>query len=209
MSKALIITTYVHRLDQIKIDYNIFDAVICADAGLVIAEKLGIKPDYLIGDYDSTAKPYTEDVIVLPMEKDITDSEAAIDLAKAKGFDDITVLGGLGGRFDHTMGNLGMLAKHTSPEFKIQIIDGQNLVFIMPPGHIEIPKNSYKYLGLISYGTHVTGLTVIGVKYPLDNFDLPNDTSLGVSNEIIRDTATIKHESGMLLVILSNDLPKQ
>ena len=103
MARTLIITAHVEHLEQLHLDYTQFDQIICADGGLLIAEKLGLSPTYLIGDYDSMDMPDTAGIIKLPMEKDMTDTEAAIDLAASKGFDDLTILGGLGGRFDHTM----------------------------------------------------------------------------------------------------------
>lgn len=206
MSKALIITPYVEYPDNIHLNIEEYDAVICADAGLLIAEKLEITPTHLIGDYDSMDMPSIPGLIRLPMEKDMTDTEAALDLAVSAGFDELTVLGGLGGRFDHTMGNLGMLAKFTPLTRSICIMDGQNLVRLMLPGTLKVPGGNYKYLGLIAYGNVCRGLSIRGVKYPLEGFVLTNDTSLGVSNEILDEFADISLEEGQLLVIQTMDL---
>ena len=94
MKKALIFTSFVQNLSRIHIDSNEFDLVICADGGLEIAKKLGISPDIPIGDYDSMQLPQNQKIIKLPMEKNMTDSEAAIDFAISDGFNDITVIGG-------------------------------------------------------------------------------------------------------------------
>ena len=75
--KALIITAHIENQDKLKIRDD-YDMVICADAGYVRAKELSIKPDYLIGDYDSSALPKKEEytnIRVLPCEKDMTDSE--------------------------------------------------------------------------------------------------------------------------------------
>lgn len=171
----------------------------------MIAKELGLTPDILIGDYDSCEQPKDQSVIKLPMEKDMTDSEAAIDLAVSKGVRHITVVGGLGGRFDHTMGNVGMLAKYCGKLDHMAFIDGQNYIFMMQPGTIRIPKNKYRYLGIISYGPSASGVTLRGVKYPLTEYFLTNDTTLGVSNEIVAENATVTFSTGKLLIVLSRD----
>lgn len=208
MTKTLIITSHVEGLSNIALDFDDFDHIICADGGHLIADRLGLSAEYLIGDYDSSSKPDRTDVILLPMEKDMTDSEAALDFAAAKGFDHITVLGGLGGRFDHTMGNIGMLAKYCGKLRHLALVDGQNYVFMMAPGSIKVPKSRYKYLGIISYGGSAENVTLRGVKYPLTDYRLPNDTTLGVSNEILEEEAEISFTEGKLLIILTKDMDK-
>ncbi|MBR4020915.1 MAG: thiamine diphosphokinase [Firmicutes bacterium] len=208
MRKALIITAHVEHLQYIDLDFAVFDAVICADGGLLIAEKLGLCPTHLIGDYDSMEMPDASDIVRLPMEKDMTDTEAAVDMAAALGYDYITVLGGLGGRFDHTMGNLGVMAKYCGKLGFLAFVDGQNYVRMVCAGRYEIAKNPYKYLGVISYGDFAENVTLRGVKYPLEDHFLTHETSLGVSNEITADAAEIIFTSGKLLIILSKDIDK-
>lgn len=209
MQKVLIVTAHVEHLEYIHLDFDQYDAVICADGGLLIARELGLSPTHLIGDYDSMDMPDATDIIKLPMEKDMTDTEAAVDMAVALGYEYITVLGGLGGRFDHTMGNLGVLAKYCCKLDHFGFVDGQNYVRMVGPGRYELPKTAYSYLGVISYGDFAEGVTLRGVKYPLEDYFLTHDTSLGVSNEITADVAEISFTSGKLLVILSKDIDKQ
>ena len=134
MQKVLIVTAHVEDLTYIDLDFDQFDAIICADGGLLIAETLGLIPTHLIGDYDSMNMPDSTDIIKLPMEKDMTDTEAAVDMAVALGYEHITVLGGLGGRFDHTMGNLGVMAKYCCSIDYFAFVDGQNYVRMVRPG---------------------------------------------------------------------------
>lgn len=204
MKKALIITSHIEYTEKLQITPSDYDCTICADAGYAKARELGINADMLIGDYDSMECP-NADVIKLPMEKDMTDSEAAIDLAVSCGYTHITVLGGLGGRLDHTMGNLGMLAKYCGRLNHLAFTDGVNYVFMMPPGKITIPQNDYHYLGVISYDSLAKGITLRGVKYPLTDFTLTSETTIGVSNEITSPAAEISFREGRLLIILSRD----
>ena len=220
---CLIVTSRVDGAEQLNIDLSAYDAVICADRGLQVAEALdllGDVPVYLIGDYDSGTPPTEAEqaaasgLVVLPTVKDMTDSEAAIDLAVSKGFGVIHVCGGLGGRFDHTMGNLGMLAKYVEdPRVKeLWFEDGQNRVFMKTPGTFRVPargpENRFDYFGLIAYSSAVEGLTITGAKYPLAGHTLTPDTTLGVSNEVAKDAAyaEVSHTKGHLLVIFSKDL---
>jgi len=219
---CLIVTSRVDGAEQLNIDLSAYDAVICADRGLQVAEALdllGDVPVYLIGDYDSGTPPTEAEqaaasgLVVLPTVKDMTDSEAAIDLAVSRGYDVIHVLGGLGGRFDHSMGNLGMLAKYVEdPRVKeLWFEDGQNRVFMKTPGTFRVPargpENRFDYFGLIAYSGAVEGLTITGAKYPLAGHTLTPDTTLGVSNEVAKDApfAEVSHTNGHLLVILSKD----
>lgn len=205
MEKTLIVTSHLEHADHLTLDFSAFQKIICADGGLLVAQQLGLSPNFLIGDYDSMKTP-SGDVIKLPMEKDMTDSEAAIDLAVSKGLHDITLLGGLGGRFDHTMGNIGMLAKYCGTDTHISLVDGQNYLFMISPGTYTVPQNAYPYMGIISYGSDAENVTLRGVKYPLTNHHLTNKTTLGVSNEITGDFAEVSFTRGRLLVILSKDL---
>ena len=226
---CLIVTSRVDGADRLAIDMAAYDAVFCADGGLQVAEALdllGDVPVYLIGDYDSGTPPTEAEraaasgLVVLPTVKDMTDSEAAIDLAVSKGFGRIHVLGGLGGRFDHSMGNLGMLAKYADDPRVLELWfeDGQNRVFLKTPGTFRVPaqgtalpeggpENRFHYFGLIAYGGPVEGLTITGAKYPLADHTLTPDTTLGVSNEVAAGSpfAEVTHEKGYLLVVLSID----
>ncbi|SDE54900.1 thiamine diphosphokinase [Eubacterium pyruvativorans] len=209
-SSALIVLSHVEGLRFIDTGKLEYDTVICADAGWKMAQKLGLTPDICIGDYDSSEQPaesLPEDLIRLPAEKDMTDSEAALDLAVARGFRRITIIGGLGGRFDHTMGNLGLLAKYTGKVERICLQDGWNRIFLADPGTHIVRKDGYYYLGTASYGEQVTGLTYRGMKYPLENAVLTNRTTYGGSNEILGEEAEISFRTGRLLISQCNDVP--
>lgn len=211
MKKCLIITAYLEGAEQLCFAPSDYDCILCADGGLPRAKELGLTPDKLIGDFDSAPRPDpsdepTADLTLLPCEKDVTDSEAAVDLAAEQGYRDITVLGGLGGRFDHAMGNLGVLAKYLGKLDRLVLEDGYNRVVLLTPGSYRIPKDRFRYLGLIAYNGPVDGLSVSGVKYPLSGHRLTADTTLGVSNQILEDAAALSFTDGTLLVIQSNDV---
>lgn len=211
MRSALIITSIIEDAPRISRDLleAPYDMIICCDAGINYAAMLGIVPDIIIGDFDSAGsipKPDGEEieVITLPHEKDMTDTEAACDLAFSRGAGVMTILGGLGGRFDHTMANIGLMSKYLG-KADIFIIDGDNFIRMLAPGKHMIVDAGYKYLGLIAYGGPVKNLSLKGTYYPLESHDLLPDTSLAVSNEITENPAVVTFEGGQLLVIQSND----
>lgn len=207
MKTGLIVTAHVEGKAHINLDESAFDEIICADGGWNAARDLRLHPTFYIGDYDSSSRPDVDHLVVLPCRKNMTDTEAALDLAYEKGCRSITILGGLGGRFDHTMGNIGDLAFWSGKLEHAEILDGWNRVIIREPGTVKIGRNGFKYLSIIAYGGEVTGLTLKNVEYPLDNFTLTNETARCVSNEICenRSEAIISHRTGRILIIQSND----
>ncbi len=210
MKRAMILTSYLDgakHLTPSVLDAASYDAVICADGGLRWAKRLDLTPTILIGDYDSMDRPTGENLIVLPQEKDMTDTEAALDLAIREGAKQIAIIGGLGGRFDHTMGNIGLLCKSAASGVQVSLEDGYNKVFLLTPGTYRLERGRFHYFSLIAYGGPVTGLTLEGAKYLLHNHTLTYDTSLGVSNEVASGykQVTISFTDGLLLVIQTND----
>ena len=170
--------------------------VIAADSGLETALRLGIEPDVALGDFDSYTGEIPEKcrVRVIPREKDVTDTMYAAMTAVSMGFGSILVIGGTGGRLDHTVANLQMLVKLSSDGIRAVMTDGRNTVralrdetFVLRP---------YRgYFSLFSF--EGCELTLEGCKYPLDGYRLGCSDSLAVSNETLgRDTViTVKGQA--------------
>jgi len=185
-------------------NYGEYDLVICADKGLENIKKVGLKPDVALGDFDSVASDIDIPIVKYPAEKDVTDTEIAIDYCIENGATEIMILGGTGGRLDHTFANILLLKRTMKKCADIKMYDGVNLCFVTNK-NTEIIKNDKKYLSVFALGERVEKLTLKGVKYPLVNYCLTPDSSLCVSNEITENKAEIEFESGTLLVVLSND----
>ena len=209
---CLIITAYIDAIHHLHIDFDAYDYIICADGGLTNARTLGLHPKLLIGDFDSEHKSLEDpisrtcEIIRLPAEKNMTDTEAAVDLAVSRGYTRITCLGGLGGRFDHTMGNIGMLSKYCGTGVELDFVDGINRVTMLSPGGYKVHPDGFYYLGFFAWGGPVNGLTLEGTKYPLTDFLLSDDTSRCVSNEILAEEAVVSFQTGRLLMIQSSDV---
>ena len=203
--KALILTSHIEYAGSIDLSWLENDFLVCADGGARYAEELGLTPDLYIGDYDSGKVPASANVILLPAEKDQTDTEAALELAWDRGCRDITILGGLGGRFDHTMGNIALMKKYCDKVSSICILDGTNLVMMKTPGNYTLSRDRWKYLSVMAYGDPCEGVCLTGVKYPIHEMTLTSDCTLTVSNEITSDAAHLSFRKGHLLVIRSSD----
>ena len=184
------------------------DFIIACDRGYVYCERLGLTPDLFIGDFDSYSGAVAPGVAVerLIPEKDDTDTESAIRLAIRRGAERITLLGATGTRLDHVLGNIELLGIGLKAGIPIQICDAHNRIRMIDRGMTLARKEQFgTYVSLIPYTECVEHLTLKGLKYPLTDACLRGFCSLGVSNEIVADTAEISFESGILLVVESKD----
>lgn len=191
-------------VDEINIPEGVF--VICADRGLEHAKMLGIVPDLIVGDFDSLGYRPDEDCEILAFkpEKDDTDLMIAVKQAIARGRKNIAIYSALGGRLDHTIGNIQSIAYALEHGASAELISADERVCLLSPGKYSFDKNDDLSLSLFSYGGEVTGLTLSGTKYTLENGTLSDSFPLGISNVITSDNAVISFESGRLLVIRSD-----
>lgn len=181
--------------------------VICADSGLRHARKLGIEPDWILGDFDSSAEqPTGTNVLRYPAEKDDTDTMLAVKLACAKGIREIRIYGGLGGRFDHAMANVQTLRYLAAQGVVGTLCDGQNWMTVQPAGTTrQYSNHAGWYFSLLSLSDVCTGVTIRGTKYLLENGTLSAEIPLGISNEIIAEAAEVTLQQGNLLVLYTRD----
>ena len=183
--------------------------VIAADAGYATAISLGVTPSVAVGDFDTLGEcAFSRDteVIRLPAEKDVSDTQAAIDIALDRGADEIVIIGGLDGRLDHTMANLGLLSVLSRKGIPAVITDGRNRVRYLENSSALVPKGGFKYISLVCLGKRARGVTLRGVKYPLEGATLSSDApSLSISNEIVENLALVSVKRGKMFIIESND----
>lgn len=179
--------------------------VFCADGGYANAVSAGLEPDFLIGDWDSGQRPELDvPCLTLPAEKDLTDLQAAMEQALAMGISDLLLCGCTGGRLDHTASNLLLLEWLADRGGQGMIVDGDNEVRLLGPGVFQIENAPrYHYFSLVPLDRRVTGVTLRGVRYPLDRAELKRGDTLSVSNEISGIAAEISVEDGRALLIRS------
>lgn len=217
LSRCVIITSYQSALLKESFDFRKDDYIICADGGYSFARMEGIKPNVLIGDFDSMDFNEAEsdlrnigtrsscDVIRVAAEKDDTDTMICLQYGMNKGFDEFFILGGLGGRLDHTIANLQTMSYAVDHQRTIWFLDGKNKATLRNPGRITIQKLTGFKISLFTFGDSCDGVSIQGVKYPLESCPLNNSFPLGVSNEFVEENAEISHTIGKLLIILSRD----
>ena len=228
---AYIITGGDVLLKNIKIEPEEGDIIIAADSGYETALRLKLHVDVLIGDMDSIKAelPRGIETLRLPAEKDVTDTEAAVELALERGADSICIIGGIGTRVDHTLASLGILedmeglfsaplgkrrrffglAKQARFARRVYatLTNGYNRVRFIRNDSVIIPRSPYfKYLSLIAADEFVKGVTVEGCKYPLKNATISRRRQYyTVSNEISGNCAFVSVRNGGVYIIESFD----
>ncbi|MDD5900446.1 MAG: thiamine diphosphokinase [Lachnospiraceae bacterium] len=187
-------------------------AVYAVDGGLAVAEAAGILPDYLVGDFDtadeSLVSRYEKTCVTIRHvpEKDATDTELAVDEAIQRGADKIILLGATGSRMDHTLANFHMLYRILLCGKEAWILNENNRISLHNKPFSRKRRELFgTYLSFLPFFGEVTGVTLAGVKYPLEGKTLTAGNSLGVSNEGMGDTIWVSFVSGYLLMIESRD----
>ena len=181
------------------------DYVIYCDCGLRHMDGLGAEPDLIVGDFDSYSNPEMgTETIVLPCEKDDTDTVFAVKEAIKRGFEDFLLVGVVGERLDHTLGNVSILLMLDSEGKKGTIIDDYSEIEIVSD-RCEKPciiDDSYVYFSLINISGTARGVTIRGAKYPLENAEITCEYQYGVSNEVLPGcTAEVSVGEGRLLLV--------
>lgn len=180
--------------------------VICADCGLRHAEKIGLKPDILVGDFDSYVGklPHVKEVYRSVPEKDDTDTLMAVKIAIERGYDHIFLYGALGGpRFDHAFANIQTMI-YANEHGADLILVGNELVYLQGEGKKSYPRtDGERYFSVFAITENVNIKSLSGVKYPLLDYEMKRSFPIGVSNEITEEEAQLIINSGLALVIQS------
>lgn len=212
MSRGLIVTggnVSVKQLKTIHLQYE-FDTILGVDRGIDALYHGSIVPDRIIGDFDSCRKDILEyfegkgvAITTFPSKKDMTDTELALVEAIRLGLDEVIVLGAMGTRIDHTLGNLMVMSRY-GKDIHLCVMDINNRIQWVYD-KCTILKSDYKYVSLVPTTQEVTEVNFIGVKYPLKMATLIQSSSYGISNEIIESEAKLSIKEGILMVVESID----
>ena len=187
------------------------DLIIAADAGYLTAQKMGITPDVLLGDFDTLGVENIPDGIEclrVPAEKNDTDTQLAVQVAIERGAKEITVIGGVSGRLDHTLSTLAILEdlwERKNDRIYATLTDGKNRVRFLRNSGTILPRSQYRYFSLIAADELVKGVTLEGCKYPLKNGRISRRHQWAVSNEITGNCTLIEIRRGGVWVIESMD----
>ena len=207
--RAFIYTGGVIHPDNITEHSKTDDLCIAADSGYHNAKLLGERVDILIGDFDSIGRvPRDEvkDIREVPAEKDLTDTQIALEIAVSEGADEVIIIGGLSGRLDHGLSNLGILEDMCLRSIHGYMTDGQNRVHFLKNSSTLIARSAYKYISIVALDEVVKGVSMEGGKYPLKNQALKRRLQYAVSNEITGNVVLVSVKKGSILIIESRDV---
>lgn len=212
MKAAIVGNGIVCDYDKFYEEIKKFDFIICADGGINHLIKVNVSPNVLIGDFDSCDFDSLSGLEILSNtefntynpEKNQTDMHICIDYALEKGFDNIVIFAALGGRVDHELSNIFNLKYILDNGVTGMIVSENNDIYITN-STITINRKQDCKISLIPVTAEVTGITLKGLYYTLENATIIQGTSLGISNEFISDEAQITVESGCLIVVVSKD----
>lgn len=208
MNTVIVANGELEKSNRLQKIWRAADLRIAADGGALNARKhLALAPHILIGDLDSlddATHLWCEfsrvETIQRPRAKDETDLELAIDLAIARGASDITILGALGGRFDHTIANALLLVKPAIAHIPARIA-GADFDAWIATDRTSIAGKIGETVSLIPLTAQVEGIETSGLQFALRNETLYFGSSRGVSNALIAEQAKVSFSNGILLII--------
>lgn len=186
-------------------DINNEDFIIACDKGYEYAQKDGITPNLLIGDFDSYKGVLDTDIPIqrYKSEKDDTDTGIAIQYAVDNNFDEIVLYCALGGRLDHLLGNIQLGTYATKNGVSVKILSKDNELYFLSNSGISLNRRNGYSISLFSLTDMCEKITVSGAKYPLHDATFNNSSALGVSNEWSEDVINISVGNGVLLIVIS------
>lgn len=192
----------IGRYDRIRAHLREDDFFICCDSGLRHQKGLGIVPNLIVGDFDSHENPHMDvETIVLPREKDDTDTVFAVKEALKRGFQDFLLVGVIGGRLDHTLGNVSLLLMLDTQGKRASALDDCSEMEIVSSKPVFI-EDRYPYFSLLNISGLAQGVAIRNAKFPLAGAEITCEYQYGISNEVLPGmTAEVSVEKGRLLLI--------
>ncbi len=193
--------------DRVRVLLRPEDRIVCADGGTRLALALGLRPEVVIGDLDSIVgadrtriEQMNVPIRTFPSDKDETDLELALRYALEGNPTAILIIGALGGRLDHTLGNIALLSDARLGAIDCRLDDGAEEVMLCRTS-VEVHGKAGDLVSLIPWGRSAPGVTTEGLRWRLAGDTLHPDRSRGISNEMVGERAVIRMEPGMLLVV--------
>ncbi len=209
--KCLIVSGGNAPSRDLMLKYSSSNLIIAADKGASYLLECGIIPHVLIGDFDSLDQDKLTilqnvncKVIKYNKEKDFTDTESCLRYAMEASCDDITILGAIGTRIDHTLANINLLCIPFNEGVNCIIEDERNRIFLTR-SPLFLKKDDKKYFSIFPHTDELTGLNIVGAKFELKNYNLNKNSTLTISNEFLNDVVKIDFNKGTALIIESDD----
>ena len=187
------------------------ELLVVVDGALEVTHGLGIKPDFIVGDFDTVNQElllfYDKNIILRhPPEKDQTDTELAIETALRAGCEKLVFFGATGSRLDHSLGNIFLLENLLKQGIRAEIVNENNRLYLMNQ-NFTLHRNTTRgdFLSLLPLSETVEKVTLTGFKYPVDGLTFYRERTLGISNEITEEEARVEFSKGTFIVVESQD----
>ncbi len=183
------------------------DLVIAADGGFDYLEEIGLRADIVLGDFDSVVSyDLPSDAIRYPKDKDDTDMMIAVKLGLEKGYKEFAIFGGLGGRLDHTLGNIQLLTYISKQGAAGTLYCDDYAIQVVNAGSIVLGKDTtFNVAGnlcsVFALDRHCHNVTIQGLKYEVTGADWYNHLPIGVSNEFTGKRAVVSCTKGSIAVL--------
>lgn len=193
--------------------------VVAADSGAEFLFAQGIRVDVLVGDFDSCDPVALKGVtgagcrvIELPVRKDVTDTEAALDFVLREGYPSVLMAGSMGGkRVDHEIANFFLVERFARRGLDVVLISPRSvLCHVSGPGYMGIGERTLTgkagdWVSLFPVTEKVRGVTIDGLEYPLHDAVLERGATLGVSNRMTGEEARVAVRDGFLMVVVTRE----
>lgn len=178
------------------------DLIIAADGGYSTLKKLNIKPDLVVGDFDSLGEtPENENIIKYPIKKDDTDTLLAVKIGLEKGYKTFVIYGAIGGRLDHTVATIQTATFVAENGGIAYIYDGTHTVTAIKNTSIKFKNTAKGYVSVFALSGISKGVSISGLLYELNDVEITPSFPLGVSNEFICKGSEISVKNGVLTII--------
>lgn len=181
--------------------------VIAVDGGYKSLQKLNIKPDLIVGDFDSMEKSeldnkvISEPIIELEKEKDDTDTLFALRKGIEEGYKEFHLFGCTGGRLSHTLANIQCLAFLSERGARGFLYGKDYVLTVIRNANIEFESEMKGYISVFAHTEVSKGVSIEGLKYELNNAELSSSFPIGVSNEFVGKKSKISVDEGALIVV--------
>ena len=189
-------------------NYNTYELIIAVDGGANHLYRLGIMPNYILGDLDSIEDDIREyyeasDVVFkkFPTKKDETDAELAVWLVEEVGLLGIDIYAALGGRIDHELANIQLLYYILDRGMYPRIISEHEEIYILKNDEMTLKGNIGDIVSILPIRGDARGITLVNMEYSVEELDLKYSVTRGISNVMVAQDAYINVRDGCLLVI--------
>lgn len=177
------------------------DILIAADGGVRHLQALQLAPHVVLGDFDSLGY-IPAGAQVFPIEKDDTDAMLAVRKALDMGCREIFLYGSMDGhRLDHTVANFQTLQFLTARGARGYLVGISHIATVISGETVAFPETAEGILSLFCLGPDAGGITLEGLKYPMENGTLTSDFPLGVSNHFLGRPARVTVRNGSILAL--------